>query len=326
MREEVKTNDPLVSVIMPVFNGENFMLTALECVKDQDYPNLEIIVVNDGSTDKSGDILSSFAQSWSGSIKILTHPDRQRHGIGASYQLGAQHCQGKYIAFLEHDDLWPPNKISEQVKVFEAFPEVGVVFANVYHCDLEGKVSVKPFKTLVNRPPSGKPFDAVWRLLWGNCVSTFSNMMVRGEHLNVSDIMPYPEGFQDWMLLLKLSFRCKFYHCSQTKTFWRQRPESYSSLMKRMPGYRRKRKLAVTRAVSSVFLEREFFSRYRLAAFFLKSYWCSAIFLLSGFEMMADFLHRRVISSQNPQSDKVPLKSAIPQKSFQTLIGLEKYS
>lgn len=318
--------NPLVSVVMPVYNGEDFLLAALESVALQDYPNIEVIVINDGSTDKSADVIASFSDSRPGRIKILEHPDRRRHGIAETYQLGLQHCQGKYIAFLEHDDLWPSNKLSEQVKVLEDFPQVGVVFADVHHCNSEGKVSARPFKTLVNRPPADKPFKATWRLLWGNCVSTFSNMMVRREYLNVNDIIVSPEGFQDWMLLLKLAFRCKFYHCTRTKTFWRQRPDSFSSIMKRMPGYRSTRRLSIRKAVASAVAEKNLFSRYRLAGSFAKVYWYSVIFFLSGFERVAEFLQLRVTSLQGRQSEKTPLTCTFVEKDSQELSGCEKYS
>ncbi len=317
--------NPLVSVVMPVFNGDDFLLAALESVAFQDYPNIEVIVINDGSTDKSGEVLTSFLDSQPAGTKILEHPDRRRHGIAASYQLGLQHCQGKYIAFLEHDDFWPSNKISEQVKVLEDFPRVGVVFADVHHCNSEGKVSARPFKTLVNRPPADKPFNATWRLLWGNCVSTFSNMMLRHEHVNAYDIIASPEGFQDWMLLLKLAFRCKFYHCTQTRTFWRQRSDSFSATMRRMPGYRSKRRLSIKKAVASAFEERNFFSRYRLAGYFAKAYWYSAIVFLSGFERVAEFLQRGVTGLQN-RPNETPLTYTFLQKDGQQLRDCEKYS
>ncbi len=140
----------LVTVIMPVFNGGDLLPIALESVRKQDYPNLEIIVVDDGSIDESKEVLESFANSWSGCMKILTHPERKRQGIAASYRLGYEHCMGEYIAFLEQDDVWSVNKISEQIKVFNAFPEVGVDFSDVYTCDEEGRVETKAFKTLIN--------------------------------------------------------------------------------------------------------------------------------------------------------------------------------
>ena len=287
--------DHLVSVIMPVFNGGKLLSIALESVRNQVYPNLEIIVVDDGSTDKSREVLESFANSWSGCMKILMHPGRKRQGIAASYRLGYEHCRGEYIAFLEQDDVWSVNKISEQIKVFDAFPEVGVVFSDVYTCDEEGRVATKAFKTLINRPPTERSFKAFWRLLWGNCVSTFSNIMVRHNLINISDIITSPVGFQDWMLLLLLSSRCKFYHCSRTKILWRQRQDSYHAKLRQYPKYRNLRKLALRNSIEKLLLERHsIYYQHTYIEYLFKSYWLSVISLVSAAEGMADSYRRRV--------------------------------
>ena len=291
--------DHLVSVIMPVFNGMTFLPASLESIRAQDYPNLEIIVVDDGSIDKSKEVLESFADSWSGCMKILTHPGRKRQGIAASYRLGLKHCRGKYIAFLEQDDVWSVNKISEQIKVFNALPEVGVVFSDVYTCNEEGRVATKAFKTLINRPPTERSFNAFWRLLWGNCVLTFSNIMVRHKLINISDIITSPGGFQDWMLLLLLSSRCKFYHCSRTKILWRQRQDSYYAKIKRMPKPKSLRKSALRNASEKLLLERQsIHSQHTYIEYFFKSYWHSVISLVSAAERMADFLNRRFFNGE----------------------------
>ena len=287
--------DYLVSVIMPVFNGGNLLPNALESVRNQDYPNLEIIVVDDGSTDKSKEVLESFANSWSGCMKILMHPGRKRQGIAVSYRLGLKHCRGEYIAFLEQDDVWSVNKISEQIKVLNAFPEVGVVFSDVYTFDEEDRVSAKAFKTLINRPPTERSFNAFWRLLWGNCVSTSSNIMVRHKLINISDIITSPGGFQDWMLLLLLSSRCKFYHCIRTKILWRQRQDSYHAKLRQSPKYRNLRKLALRNSIEKLLLERwSIHYQHTYIEYFFKSYWLSIISLVSAAERMADFYRRRV--------------------------------
>ncbi len=291
--------DHLLSVIMPVYNGGIHLPIALESVRKQDYPNLEIIVVDDGSTDESKDVLESFADSWPGCMQILTHPDRKRQGIAASYRLGYKRCRGEYIAFLEQDDIWSVNKISEQIKVFNAFPEVGVVFSDVYTCDEEGRVSARAFKTLINRPPSEQPFNAFWQLLWGNCVSTFSNIMVRHNQINISDIITSPGGFQDWMLLLQLSSRCKFYHCSKTKILWRQRQDSYYAKIKRIPKNTSLRKLALRNAVEKLLLERQsIHSQHTYIEYFFKSYWLLVIALVSAAERIAEFLNRRLLNGE----------------------------
>ena len=285
----------LVSVIMPVFSGGDLLPITLESVRNQDYPNLEIIVVDDGSIDKSKEVLESFANSWSGCMKVLTHPGRKRRGIASSYRLGLKHCRGEYIAFLEQDDVWSVNKISEQIKVFDAFPEIGVVFSDVYTCDEEGRVATKAFKTLINRPPTERPFNAFWRLLWGNYVSTFSNIMVRHNQINISDIITSPGGFQDWMLLLLLSSRCKFYHCSRTKILWRQRQDSYHARLRQYPKYRNLRKLALRNSIEKLRRERHsIYYQHTYIEYFFKSYWLSVISLVSAAEKMADFYRRRV--------------------------------
>ncbi len=287
--------DHLVSVIMPVFNGMTFLPASLESIMAQDYPNLEIIVVDDGSIDKSKEVLESFANSWSGCMKVLMHPGRKRQGIAASYRLGLKHCLGEYIAFLEQDDIWSVNKISEQIKVFDSFPEVGVVFSDVYTCDEEGSVATKAFKTLINRPPTERSFNAFWRLLWGNCVSTFSNIMVRHKLINISDIITSPGGFQDWMLLLLLSSRCKFYHCSRTKILWQQRQDSYHAKLRQYLKYRNLRKLALRNSIEKLLLERHSIHyQHTYIEYFFKSYWLSVITLVSATERMADFYRRRV--------------------------------
>ena len=208
-------------------------------------------------------------------------------------------CHGKYVVFLEQDDIWSVNKISEQLKVFNAFPEVGVVFSDVYTCDREGSVSAKAFKTLINRPPTEQPFNAFWQLLWGNCVSTFSNIMVRHNQINLSDIITSPGGFQDWMLLLLLSSRCKFYYCSKTRIFWRQRQDSYHAKLRQMPKYRSLRKLALRNASEKLLLERQsIHSHHTYIELFYKSCLLSIISLFSTAERMADFLNRRFFSGE----------------------------
>ncbi len=310
----MNTADPLVSVVMPVFNGGHFLKYSLESIRSQDYPNLEVIFVDDGSTDGSREMIELFSHTWPGGLKVRTHPNRQRQGIAASYRLGLEHCQGQYIAFLEQDDAWPANKVSEQIKVFNKFSEVGVVFSDVYTCDEQGRIAARVFKPLLNRPPSERPFDALARLLWGNCVATFSNFMIRRDRLTTADIISEPEGFQDWMLLLLMASRCRFYHCSRTKTFWRQQHDSYHGKLRQMPNYvsryRKLRKAALRNAIDKILLQRNLlrsnpFNSQRL----LKGYWHSMISLASAAERMAEILTRRYYSrALSPVVNKTNLK------------------
>ncbi len=285
-----------VSVIMPVFNGGRFLPIALKTVASQDYGDLDIIAVDDGSTDESPEVLASFSKSWPGPMKVVTHPGGRKMGIAASYRLGLEHCQAEYVAFLEQDDAWQINKVSVQTKVFESFPEVGMVFSDVYTCDDEGRVAPSSFQALLNKTPKERPFRAFRRMLWGNCVSTFSNIMVRRNLVDGSaDIIMEPEGFQDWMLLLLLSQRCCFYHSSQTKTFWRRRANSYHAKLRRLPGYRRRRKLALRNAIERILAERQASgAAWRSPEHFQRVHWHIVTSLMCAAEGLADSIQQRI--------------------------------
>lgn len=103
----------LVSVIIPNYNGFEYIRECLESVFEQDYKNLEIIVVDDGSKDSSLEVLSSF----SGRIKIITQPNL---GSSAARNAGILASSGDLLAFLDSDDYWLPTKISKQVAEMEA--------------------------------------------------------------------------------------------------------------------------------------------------------------------------------------------------------------
>jgi glycosyltransferase involved in cell wall biosynthesis len=109
-------DNPLVSVIICVYNGAAFLADAIDCVLKQNYPETELIVVDDGSTDNSAKIAASYPQ-----VKLVSHEDNR--GLPSARNTGIQTAAGEYIAFLDADDLWPPNKISAQVKFHQEHPE-----------------------------------------------------------------------------------------------------------------------------------------------------------------------------------------------------------
>lgn len=114
---------PLVSVIIPVYNGERYLPSTIQSVLLQDYRPLEIIVVDDGSTDRTAQI----AQGFSDVIYLY----QSNQGPGSARNLGIQKSKGEMIAFLDGDDLWMPNKLTLQVKYLLDNPEIGFVIAHM---------------------------------------------------------------------------------------------------------------------------------------------------------------------------------------------------
>jgi len=109
--------DPLVSVIIPVYNGARFLRAALESVFAQTYPPIEVIVVDDGSVDDSGIIAQSFPD--------VRYIHQENQGVAAARNHGIEAARGEFFAFLDQDDLWTPEKLKIQIGYLQNHPELG---------------------------------------------------------------------------------------------------------------------------------------------------------------------------------------------------------
>jgi glycosyltransferase involved in cell wall biosynthesis len=119
---------PLVSAVTIVRDGERFLAEAIESVLGQTYRNLELVVVDDGSTDRSAEIAELFARGAPDRVRVVRHADRGSRGMSAARTLGVRTARGEVIGFLDADDAWLPDKIAEQVAVLDAHPAAGMVY------------------------------------------------------------------------------------------------------------------------------------------------------------------------------------------------------
>ncbi len=120
---------PLVSCILPVFNGERFLARALDSIFAQDGARLEVIVVDDGSTDRSAEIAAGFA-----GVRLIRQPNG---GVARARNEGVAHAEGGFIAFLDADDLWLAGKLAKQLACFEAEPGLDLCLTLVRHVRLD---------------------------------------------------------------------------------------------------------------------------------------------------------------------------------------------
>jgi glycosyltransferase involved in cell wall biosynthesis len=118
----------LVSVIMPVYNARKYLAEAADSVVTQTYSAWELLLVDDGSTDGSTDLARQYAQRDPKRVRFLTHPDRRNRGASAARNLGLAHARGEFIAFLDADDVWLPEKLTEQVALLRATPQADVLY------------------------------------------------------------------------------------------------------------------------------------------------------------------------------------------------------
>lgn len=129
MDKQINSHHPLVSCIIIFLNGgEQFFIEAIESIFAQTYENWELLLVDDGSTDESTKIALNYAVKYPDKVSYLEHEGHQNRGMSAARNLGISHAKGEYIAFLDADDVWLPNKLAEQVPILQAHPQAAMLY------------------------------------------------------------------------------------------------------------------------------------------------------------------------------------------------------
>lgn len=165
----IKAN-PKVSVIIPTYNHATYVGQAVESVLNQTYRDLEVIVINDGSTDETWDVLYPY-------IKDIRYFYQRNSGESSARNRGIKKARGKYIAFLDADDLWAPERLAFQVPLIEKNPEVGLVYSESYRTAADGTILELALREHDRRHLSGNIFP--YLLCW-NVIST-QTVLVRKE-------------------------------------------------------------------------------------------------------------------------------------------------
>jgi len=182
---------PLVSVIVTAYNAERSLARALQSAADQTYPRCEIIVVDDGSRDRTAEVARTF--------RHLRYPSQPNEGLGAARNRGIRASTGAYITFLDADDLYLPDKVGRQVMFLESHPEYGAAFCDALH-----------FYSRNPRRLYGRRADLaggdVFRALLRTSLINPNTLMVRADALRgglfFREDRYYPEA---WDLCLRLS-------------------------------------------------------------------------------------------------------------------------
>lgn len=166
--------DCRVSVVIPCYNGEKFLLESLSSVLAQTYKALEVIAVDDGSDDRSKEVVLSFDDE---RVRLVEH-DRNC-GISAARNTGVRHARGEFVAFLDQDDLWYPEKLSRQVPVLDSDGEIALVFTN-RNILSQGKRSFNPDDRKFPRPiPEASSRQLLTAFLGRNFVPLISVLVRR---------------------------------------------------------------------------------------------------------------------------------------------------
>lgn len=125
---------PLVSIILPTYNRANLLPRAIESILSQDYQNFEIIIVDDGSTDNTIQVVKGIDDK-----RIIYIHLEKNNGTGLAHYLGLQRSVGEFIGFQDADDLWLPGKLTMQIHAFELFPQLELIFGEYWNINLVNK-------------------------------------------------------------------------------------------------------------------------------------------------------------------------------------------
>jgi glycosyltransferase involved in cell wall biosynthesis len=189
---------PLVTVVIPTYNRADYVAETIESVLGQTYENLEIIVIDDGSTDDTASVVERYAPR----VRYVWQENAER---GASRNHGLRLAKGEFIAFLDSDDVWLPHKVEDDVAYFTAHPEVGVIYSDAIEIDADGKET----GILKARGRSGRITRA---LLERNLVFMPTHLARTAKVREVSGFREERalSGSEDWEMWVRLSLVTEF--------------------------------------------------------------------------------------------------------------------
>lgn len=208
----MNNNNTIVSVIIPTYNRAHLIERAIQSVLNQSYQNFEIIVVDDGSTDNTKEVVKKL-QKKDRRIKYIQHNNKR--GGSAARNTGIREAKGKYIAFQDSDDEWLPGKLEKQIEVFKRQPaEVGIVYSDMWRICGGEKIY---WNSPVIKPKDGAIYSqALDRFLETGKGIGIQSAIVKRECFNTAGI--FDESFRrfiDLDLFIRLSKYYYFYHINE---------------------------------------------------------------------------------------------------------------
>lgn len=215
----------LVTIVMAAFNAEQTIAKTVESLIDQTYAEKEIIITNDGSTDATPQILDDFAARYPDLIQVIHQPNQ---GQSIARNAALERGKGHFIAFMDSDDLWAPNKLERQVEYLTEHPEIGLVYTEGRHIDTNDN--------LLERFDNSAEFT-------GNCFETLyvrnnivgTSVMTRRAVLDdVGTFVPELRACENWELWTRISSKYPIQYIDEELTFYRRHDSNMTSNIDKM--------------------------------------------------------------------------------------------
>ena len=207
---------PLISVVMTTYNGEKFLAKQLDSLLAQSYPEIEIIICDDNSTDTTLSILQSYESKNGTAINV--YANKNNLGYVKNFQKSISFCKGDYLVFCDQDDIWTPDKIATQYKVLKEAKALAV-FSDAFLVDAKGRdLGMSLWEAVLgSRPPEKIDYRAFYLT---NCV-TGCTLMIHRQLLDSA--LPFPKSVpHDWWLAYHAAFLDRLVFTDQKLIHYRQ--------------------------------------------------------------------------------------------------------
>ncbi len=189
---------PTISIIVPAYNAERTIVETVTSVQQQTYSDFELIVINDGSTDQTLELLGKVQDP---RLKVYSY---ENGGLSVARNRGIAQASGEFIAFLDADDLWTTDKLELQLTALQQHPEAGVAYSWTLFMDEKGELF-----------HADKPIffegNVCAQLLVSNFLASGSNPLIRTQAVtSIGEFDPLVSGAADWDYWLRLAARWHF--------------------------------------------------------------------------------------------------------------------
>lgn len=215
----------LVSIIVASYNYQDYIKETLDSLLAQTYKNFEVIIVDDGSSDNSLDVIKEYTQKYD-NFKLYTHDNNQNKGLAETLKLGISKAKGEYIAFCESDDYWTPDHLEEKINYINANPKKVIISNDIQtfgndRCD----AYVDYVRYLFNKKQKKKN---LFKYFYNdNNLPTFSAAMVKTDILKKCDFNSYIPAWLDFWLWRQIVLTHQIGFIDKKLTYWRIHDNSY---------------------------------------------------------------------------------------------------
>lgn len=239
MESSNATYSPLVTVIMPVYNGERYLDQAIQSALAQTYRYLELILVDDCSSDQSSTIIEQYRSD----ERVVFLRNSQNMGVASSRNHALRVAKGEFITFHDQDDLWLPNKLALQMRALQQHPKVGLLHTRYARIDIKGDL-LPEYRALDeqafgNHAAETLVADVFEEIFISNDIQPLTSIIPKKILDEVGWFNPDLPGVDDYELWLRIARRYPVGHLQTITGFWRmhaaqQSKQGYTMLLIRL--------------------------------------------------------------------------------------------